>query len=73
MYSIPVTNEELDLVENIDEIWRELFSQAKTVDRSLIKVKKKFTLVLMISLPVLDLQVNSTPLDYQRASSQFPV
>ncbi len=45
MYNIPLNEEELSLVDNIDEKWRELFNQAKTVDRSLIKVKKKFTLV----------------------------
>lgn len=45
MYKIPVTEAELTLVESIDDQWKELFLQAKNVDRSLIKVKKKFTLV----------------------------
>jgi hypothetical protein len=45
MYDIAVSQEELGLVETIDEKWSELFLQAKYVDRSLIKVKKKFTLV----------------------------
>lgn len=45
MYKIPVSEDELELVVNIDEKWRELFLQARNVDRSLIKVKKKFTLV----------------------------
>lgn len=45
MYKIPVPVQELTLVEKIEEQWRELFIQAKNVDRSLIKVKKKFTLV----------------------------
>lgn len=45
MYNISVSKDELDLVGNIDEKWRELFRQARNVDRSLIKVKRKFTLV----------------------------
>lgn len=45
MYKIPVAEEEITMVENIDKRWEELFLQARSVDRSLIKVKKKFTLV----------------------------
>ena len=45
MYKLPVSEEELSVVDNIEEKWNDLFLQAKQVDRSLVKVKKKFTLV----------------------------
>lgn len=45
MYKITVPEEEVILVRNIEQKWLDLFQQAKHVDRSLIKVKKKFTLV----------------------------
>ena len=45
MYSITVTAEELEEVGGIEQKWLDLFAQAKHVDRSLVKVKKKFTVV----------------------------
>ena len=45
MYNIAVPDQEIGLVETIEQQWKELFQKAKTVDRSLIKVKKKFTKV----------------------------
>ncbi|TUV82046.1 Dynein heavy chain 10, axonemal [Bagarius yarrelli] len=43
MYDMPVSDEELLLVANIKDLWRDLFSEARQVDRSLGKVKKTFT------------------------------
>ena len=45
MYKITVPEEELVKADNIEQKWKDLFQQAKIVDRSLVKVKKKFTLV----------------------------
>lgn len=45
MYNIHVTDEELATAQGIEQKWMDLFTQAKHVDRSLIRVKKKFTLV----------------------------
>ena len=45
MYKIAVAEEELTAVESIDQKWEDLFAQAKHIDRSLVKVKKKFTIV----------------------------
>ena len=48
MYNISVSDHEIGLVETIEQQWKELFQKAKTVDRSLIKVKKKFTKVQIV-------------------------
>ncbi len=45
MYKIAVSEEELTGVESIEQKWLDLFAQAKHIDRSLVKVKKKFTVV----------------------------
>ncbi len=45
MYNIAVPGEEVQRVESIEQKWLDLFNQAKHVDRSLVKVKKKFTIV----------------------------
>ena len=45
MYGIEVAREELEVAAGIEEQWRALFSEARQVDRSLVAVKKKFTLV----------------------------
>ncbi len=45
MYNITVPEEEIQKVECIEQKWLDLFEQAKQVDRSLVKVKKKFTIV----------------------------
>ena len=45
MYGIEVAQEELEMVASIEEQWRAVFSEARQVDRSLVAVKKKFTLV----------------------------
>ena len=48
MYSIPVTKEEEELVGSIEQRWTDVFHEAKMLDRSLVAVKKKFTLVSVI-------------------------
>ena len=45
MYQIPVDQEQVTMVQEIEQRWKDLFTQAKMVDRSLIVVKKKFTIV----------------------------
>lgn len=50
MYDIPVSQDETQRVESIQQKWEDLFVQAKQVDRSLVKVKKKFTIVSDIGL-----------------------
>ena len=45
VYNITVAEEELEMVGGLEQQWRDLFSQGREVDKSLIKVKKKFTLV----------------------------
>ena len=45
MYSIEVSEEELTVVDGLEQQWKDLFVQAREVDKSLIKVKKKFTIV----------------------------
>ncbi len=45
MYDIPVDEEEQLIAETINEVWMDLFQEAKTVDRSLVSVKKKFTVI----------------------------
>uniref|UniRef100_A0A673CHG9 Dynein axonemal heavy chain 10 n=1 Tax=Sphaeramia orbicularis TaxID=375764 RepID=A0A673CHG9_9TELE len=42
MYKIEVGEDELELVANIDQMWRDLFTEARQVDRSLTHVKKSF-------------------------------
>ena len=49
MYSIPVTKEEEELVGSIEQRWTDVFHEAKMLDRSLVAVKKKFTLVSVIN------------------------
>lgn len=45
VYSITVSEEEVEVVGGLEQQWKDLFSQGRQVDKSLIKVKKKFTLV----------------------------
>ena len=45
MYNITVSEEELQMVGGLEQQWKDLSAQGREVDRSLIKVKKKFTLV----------------------------
>ncbi|XP_066511362.1 dynein axonemal heavy chain 10-like isoform X1 [Hoplias malabaricus] len=43
MYNIQSTEEELQLVSHMENVWRDLFAESRQVDRSLGRVKKKFT------------------------------
>lgn len=45
MYSIAVPQEEVEMAAGIEEKWSNVFTQSRQVDKSLISVKKKFTLV----------------------------
>ena len=45
VYQIPVDEEQVKMVQEIEPRWKDLFTEAKMVDRSLIVVKKKFTVV----------------------------
>jgi len=45
MYNIAVSQEEVEMAAGIEEKWRNVFTQAREKDKSLISVKKKFTLV----------------------------
>lgn len=45
VYNIEVSEEELTVVDGLEQQWKDLFVQAREVDKSLIKVKKKFTIV----------------------------
>ncbi|XP_027024931.2 dynein axonemal heavy chain 10 isoform X2 [Tachysurus fulvidraco] len=47
MYNIQVAEDELNLVSRIADLWREVFSEARQVDRRLRKVKKSFTKITM--------------------------
>nr|XP_061803884.1 dynein axonemal heavy chain 10-like [Nerophis lumbriciformis] len=42
MYKVEVAEEEKELMENIDQIWDDLFTESKRVDRSLTNVKVTF-------------------------------
>ena len=42
---VQVSDEELELSNNLEQMWLDLFKEAKMVDRSLVTVKKKFTVV----------------------------
>ncbi len=48
MYAMPIPEEEVKLAAGIEQQWKDLFAEARAVDRSLISVKKKFTLVCRI-------------------------
>ncbi|XP_048858906.1 dynein axonemal heavy chain 10 [Brienomyrus brachyistius] len=43
MYKVAVTEEEMVLVGNIRQLWNDLLAESRQVDRSLGRVKKKFT------------------------------
>ncbi|KAM4616801.1 dynein axonemal heavy chain 10 [Polymixia lowei] len=43
MYKVEVTEEELELVASIGQLWSDLFTESRLVDRSLGRVKKTFT------------------------------
>ena len=45
VYGIAVSEEELALVGGLEQQWKDLSIEGRQVDKSLIKVKKKFTLV----------------------------
>ena len=45
MYNIPVAPEDFELASNISQKCIDLFREAKMVDRSLVSVKKKFTVI----------------------------
>ena len=45
MYDIPVNEDERDVAAGIEQQWRDLFQEAKIKDRSLVSVKKKFTVI----------------------------
>ena len=45
MYNIPVPEDEEEIAQNIGQVWMDLFREAKMVDRSLVSVKKKFTVI----------------------------
>ncbi|XP_019718448.1 dynein heavy chain 10, axonemal-like [Hippocampus comes] len=42
MYKVEVVQEEKELMENINQIWSDLFAESKRVDRSLTNVKMSF-------------------------------
>lgn len=57
-FCLQVPEEELQLSDGLEQMWLDLFKEAKMVDRSLVTVKKKFTIVsncivfvMVISLP----------------------
>ena len=43
-FQVPAT--ELELSNNISQMWDDLFAESRTVDASLVSVKKKFTEVI---------------------------
>ena len=45
MYQIPVTEEEAMEATDISRVWTDLTREAKMKDRSLVSVKKKFTII----------------------------
>ena len=45
VYNIPVPEDEKEMAQNIGQVWTDLFREAKMVDRKLISVKKKFTVI----------------------------
>ena len=45
MYSLPITTKEEKMVGSIEQRWTDVFHEAKMLDRSLVAVKKKFTIV----------------------------
>ena len=45
MYKIPVPVEEANEASGISTVWSDLSREAKMVDRSLVSVKKKFTII----------------------------
>ena len=47
MYNIAVPQEEVEMAAGIEEKWKNVFTQARQLDKSLISVKKKFTLVCL--------------------------
>ena len=49
MYDISVPQEELEVAAGIEQQWMDLAVEARHVDKSLITVKKKFTLVCVVS------------------------
>lgn len=64
MYDIPVDEEERAQAESIGEVWRELFLEAKTVDRSLVTVKRKFKIIT-------EQQVKSFQVEADEFSAKF--
>ena len=73
MYKITVTDEELEVVSGIEEKWKALFIQARQVDRSLITVKKKFTLVCVFWYVCIDETNDVISIsDHQRPSFNLP-
>ncbi|KAI5616269.1 dynein heavy chain 10, axonemal [Silurus asotus] len=47
MYNIQVDEEELQLLSRIEDVWRDVFAEARRVDHRLGKVKKTFTKITM--------------------------
>ncbi|TKS80370.1 Dynein heavy chain 10, axonemal [Collichthys lucidus] len=45
MYNVEIREKELELVAKIDQMWSDLFTESRQVDRSLTDVKKSFTAV----------------------------
>ncbi|XP_060895064.1 dynein axonemal heavy chain 10 [Labrus mixtus] len=43
MYKVQVGEDELELAANISQVWSDLFTESRQVDRSLTNVKKSFT------------------------------
>ena len=60
MLYIQVPEEELKLSDGLEQMWLDLFKEAKMVDRSLVTVKKKFTIVSSTTL--LYVMIKSLPL-----------
>ena len=63
MYSIAVPQEEVEMAAGIEQQWKDVSTQAGQVDKSLISVKKKFTLVCMLIVPI-DLNGTCTTVNF---------
>ena len=60
MLYIQVPEEEFKLSDGLEQMWLDWFKEVKMVDRSLVTVKKKFTIVSSTTL--LYVMITSLPL-----------
>ncbi|CAH1233746.1 DNAH10 [Branchiostoma lanceolatum] len=59
MYKIEVTEEEIELVKDMPQIWGDLFMDSKFVDARLGPVKKKFTEITLQQIQEFDKDLNT--------------